>query len=401
MQGMHRSRQLLTIASFALLAALSGIKPARAVTIGPPQQVGTVTNSTLKEISGLVVSRSNTNTLWVHNDSSDSARFFAMSPQGALLGTFPLAGVSVARDWEDIAIGPKAGGGNYLYLGDIGDNKAEYSSITVHRVVEPLSTAGATIPVGGQVSVTLKYPGGARDAESMFVDPLSGDLLILTKRLLVPELYSVAAAAFENTSQPVTMTRLGSFPEVPFWATAADISPDGRFILVRSSISGTGRLFERSIGESIAEALATPGVAFTLGNEAQGEAIGWAADGKSFFTTSEFSENSSAPIHSYAFSAPQPLLAGDYNNDLVVDTADFTVWRDHLNMSIALPNETATPNEVTVEDYDVWKQHFGLSSGGGSAVASLAVPEPASWLLVAMGMVAVLKRRKNRHFDRV
>jgi hypothetical protein len=61
---------------------------------------------------------------------------------------------------------------------------------------------------------------------------------------------------------------------------------------------------------------------------------------------------------------PNPaILAGDYNNDQVVNLADYTVWRDALGSLIALPNEDplATPGEVTMEDYQVWKANFGQS----------------------------------------
>jgi len=290
-----------------------------------------------------------------------------------------------------------------LFLGDIGDNSASRSNITVHRTTEPLSSTGATISSANYRSLQLKYPTGARDAESMFVDPLSGDLFILTKRLAIPEVYSVPASAFDNTSQPVTMTRLGAFPKVPLWATAADISPDGRFILVRSSISATGSLFERSAGQSIAEALASPGASFTLGSETQGEAIGWAADGARFFTTSEFSGATSAPIHSYAFTAP-PLvtLAGDYNNDHVVNAADYSVWRNQFGSGITLPNEVETPGEVSSEDYAVWKTHFGESFDGSGTgqLQGETTPEPGSWVLASLGIAGIARRRLSTRRSR-
>lgn len=352
-------------------------------TIGPPQQVGTITSGTLGEISGLAASRWSADTLWVHNDSGDSARLFAMNRSGSLLGTFPLAGVS-AYDWEDIAIGPKADGGNYLYLGDIGDNNAVRTSIAVHRIVEPVTTAGGTIAASGITTLSLKYPNGARDVESMFADPVSGDLFFITKRLFTPEVYSVHTSAFDSASGVVTLTSLGAFPTLPFGATAADISPDGRFIVVRSSSRLIApRLYERLPGQSVADALRAAGTTFTLGFESQGEAIGWAADGKSFYTTSELDGGSTAPIHQYSFTLPQPLLAGDYNGDHIVDAADYSVWRDLLGTSVTMPNEAETPGVVTSEDYDVWRAHFGETTN----TASAAVPEPAAWLLLAFGVL--------------
>ncbi|TWT35630.1 hypothetical protein KOR34_05240 [Posidoniimonas corsicana] len=48
------------------------------------------------------------------------------------------------------------------------------------------------------------------------------------------------------------------------------------------------------------------------------------------------------------------VFEGDYNDDGVVDAADYTVWRDQFGADRPrLPNEQATPGEVTMEDYDV------------------------------------------------
>ena len=74
---------------------------------------------------------------------------------------------------------------------------------------------------------------------------------------------------------------------------------------------------------------------------------------------------------------PLPLLFGDYNQNGVVDAADYTVWRNNLGANIALPNEDPdqTPGWVTAEDYDVWKAHFGQTlplGSGGAAIASVA-----------------------------
>jgi hypothetical protein len=363
------------------------------ITIGAPQQIGTIISSALKEVSGLVDSRANANTFWVHNDSGDPAQFFAIDHTGTLLGTFPLANAPTG-DWEDIAIGPKPAGGNYLYLGDVGDNNGLRTFVTVYRTDEPQSTTGATIPTGDYASVKLQYPGGPRDVESIFVDPLSGDMFFITKRTAIPEIYSVSTVVFDNPGQTVTMTPLGNLQQnyreevghdpnfLLSTPTAADVSPDGRFVLVRSRVSSTGYVFERATGQSVADALHGAGVPFTLGAETQGEAIGWAADGASFFTTSEWDNLTSAPISTYSFTAQAPLLAGDYNNDGRVDAADYTVWRNQMGANVALPNEDATPGVVTADDYDVWRAHFGESAGGGGAAEG--VPEPETMTLAAL-----------------
>lgn len=89
-------------------------------------------------------------------------------------------------------------------------------------------------------------------------------------------------------------------------------------------------------------------------------------------------------------SAPPPPeasgVAGDYNNDGVVDAADYTVWRDHNGQAFQLWNEGATPGQVTPEDYDFWKTEF-CNCGQSSA----AIPEPSSFILLTIGLISFLR----------
>jgi hypothetical protein len=88
-------------------------------------------------------------------------------------------------------------------------------------------------------------------------------------------------------------------------------------------------------------------------------------------------------------------LAGDYNNDGIVNAADYVAWRDHLGSVTSLPND-ATPG-VDASDYGVWKQNFGATPG--TASSATAVPEPASLFLVCIAPIAavsLLRQRRTR-----
>lgn len=289
---------------------------------------------------------------------------------------------------------PKPSGGNYLYLGDIGDNNANRSTITVYRTDEPTSTASTTISARSYTEAKLQYPGGPRDAESLFVDPVTRDMYIVTKAT-VPGICRVPASAFNNPSLTTVMTSLGNLGTPLKSAAAANISPDGLHILVRNSMSNTGYLFERVSGQSIADALHGPGIPFTVGSEPQGEAIGWAANGTGFYTSSETAGTGSAPIYSYTFAG----LAGDFDNNGVVDAADYLVWRTTVGSTIDLRADGDHSGGVTSDDYNVWQAHFGATGGAGALAGSLnaaVVAEPSSIALLFFGAAAMLAMARAR-----
>ena len=85
----------------------------------------------------MAASRKNPGILWVHNDSGNSANIYALTTEAKLVRICRIKGAD-CRDWEDIAIGPGPDKKlDYLYIGDIGDNKARYPSIIIYRVPEP------------------------------------------------------------------------------------------------------------------------------------------------------------------------------------------------------------------------------------------------------------------------
>src|SRR5690606_28459365 len=95
---------------------------------------------------------------------------FALDAAGRIVQKVRVAGAEIT-DWEDIDGGP-CPEGYCLYVGDIGDNGAKRDAVTVYRVPEP--AAGAS-EVAGAVALQARFPGGARDAEGLFVLP-TGDL---------------------------------------------------------------------------------------------------------------------------------------------------------------------------------------------------------------------------------
>lgn len=92
-----------------------------------------------------------------------------------------------------------------------------------------------------------------------------------------------------------------------------------------------------------------------------------------------------------------PALAGDYNGDGIVDSADYVVWRKSLSTGATLLNETASPGVVDQADYDAWRSNFGATSASGSAVELKSVPEPGAAAIGVCGiglLLGVCSRRR-------
>jgi hypothetical protein len=275
---------------FALVFGIITPDSPAAPTFASGASAGNVSIPALNECSGLVASRNNANVLWTHNDSGDSARLFALDTQGRLLGTYNLTGAA-NTDYEDLAIGPgPLTNVSYLYVGDIGDNGEGRSNIRVYQIPEPAVhsrqyTNPPTLGVKGVRAITLEYPDDAHNAESLFIDPLTGDLFIVTKEVTTSRVFSTTQAALNSgTNVVLTFVRNLTF-DIP---SAADISPTGREIIIRQE--DFARLWTRTDGQTVSNALAgTPVTIPVIGTpmEFNGEAVAFDANGNGYYTLSE------------------------------------------------------------------------------------------------------------------
>jgi fibronectin-binding autotransporter adhesin len=89
-------------------------------------------------------------------------------------------------------------------------------------------------------------------------------------------------------------------------------------------------------------------------------------------------------------------VPGDYNNNGVVDAADYVIWRS----GGPLQNEVSgvTTGTVTAEDYEAWRARFGNNSGSGSGSGGgAAVPEPATLGLAGIVISLLLLSGRQKH----
>jgi hypothetical protein len=87
--------------------------------------------------------------------------------------------------------------------------------------------------------------------------------------------------------------------------------------------------------------------------------------------------------------------SGDYNQNGVVDAADYVLWRNTLGQRSSPAGNGADGNQngsIDAGDYDYWRAHFGAATGG---LASSTVPEPAC-AVQALAIVLLAYSRRQR-----
>src|SRR5262245_44672981 len=94
-----------------------------------------------------------------------------------------------------------------------------------------------------------------------------------------------------------------------------------------------------------------------------------------------------------------PVQSGDYNNNGVVDAADYVVWRKTLGNSITPFGGADGDGDgiIGLGDYGQWRANFGKTAAGAATLT--AVPETSSLLLVGASAVVFLGRRVARLFS--
>jgi hypothetical protein len=215
------------------------------------------------------------------------------------LAELTLSTVPLLIDAEDIAIGAGPGGASFIYLGDTGNNFASFGvgiprrKAVLYRIPVPeISTSGQhlKIPLAEAFPIVFTFPQGARDVEAFFIDPPSGDLVMISKQ---PDGHSqvLTASAAMLAAGGGQLALLGElrFGKEPLpgspMPTSASISKTGGAILVRTYSSVF--LFRRAPGESVLAALTQAPHSLPSPSEGQGEAISFVDDDSAFVTISE------------------------------------------------------------------------------------------------------------------
>ncbi len=265
------------------------------------QVLGKVKHPSLQELSGIVPSVANPNCFWVHNDSGDDAHIYLIDSAANLLCTYILEGIT-AKDFEEI--GWMMRDGKYhLIVGDIGDNRSKRKHVAFHVFAEPIWQKGEKqATVTHLDSYQVVYPDGPRDAEAFFVDPLTDQLILISKRDFHVHVYSADFLQKHSTYDAATSKPylLKKEIELPlFFVTAADISSNGQDILIKNLTSIYH--WKRKPAQSVVAALRTSFNEIPYAPEPQGEGIAFDRDGRSFYTISERPLGLDSYLYRYQF----------------------------------------------------------------------------------------------------
>ena len=231
---------------------------------------------------------------------------------GSHLGSLRLKGI-LARDWEDMCIGPGPKKNiDYLYVADIGDNFSKFKKKRIHRFKEPIINLKANSPFDLKIkdfdTIVFTYPDGNRDAEALMIDPITKDLYILSKRESLVSIYRLPFP--QSTSKVIEAEKVGIFevsPEKSYrrsdQITAADISPDGKRIIIKTYYE---IIMINNFDNNISSALSSKQIKLDYTPVRGGEAICWSWDQSGYYTISE--QTRDFPVHLYFY----PFLSENY-----------------------------------------------------------------------------------------
>lgn len=199
--------------------------------------VGSLGAGPAKENSGIVKSRNEENVFWMHNDSGDEPRIYAIRRDGTVYpsdrydtpGT--LIGGAINVDWEDIAT---AADGTII-VADLGNGENDRRDLALYFIDEPAATAGRTtfrrkvfVRYPDQPSIPAPQENFNFDCEAIFT--LGESLYLLTKHRSdsATKVYRLDDFTEGTTHDLELLQRF----EIGGQAVAADALPDGSRIVV-------------------------------------------------------------------------------------------------------------------------------------------------------------------------
>lgn len=257
--------RLLGPAAVSVLLTLLVSAPAGATDPGPTV-VSHISDSRVKESSGLAISSAHDDLGYTMNDAGNAPFVYAIRiSTGAVVGATRVGGGDI-RDTESIAIDRDG----TMWLADLGDNKKKRDDVALYAFPEPGT---------GDHSVTARrypvtYEGGPADVEGFLVNPETGAKFLASKKKKHEgTLYSLPATL--STNHENVATDLGK--PVPPKVSDTTFTTDGSQALIRTR--DAAYVFDPQTWQEV-RVLSVPPVK-------QGESIAMDPSGRSFIIGSE------------------------------------------------------------------------------------------------------------------
>ena len=179
-----------------------------------------------------------------------------------------------------------------LYAGDIGDNRYERDTISIYRVPEPLvinNTQSISTSIAEWQVSHYRYPNGQKfNAESMLIDMSTRELIIATKSMIPPFSYVFKASLDIQQDTVGYLEDTGLRLNLPD-ATDATTSADGQVAIIRTYIGAfLWPRKTRNTRRTLIDILREEECLASVGMQKQGESVALNPIGTSYFTHSEF-----------------------------------------------------------------------------------------------------------------
>lgn len=178
-----------------------------------PREVGQLNVDLVDEASGMVASTTHSDRLYWINDSGDKGAFYVSRLDGRDTKRVAIEGFK-PRDTEAMTMVTWPDG-PHLVIGDIGDNRARRTEISLVFIKESESFSSSVKPTR---IFKLKYPDGAHDTEAMTALP-NGDILFITKEIKLgffkpgpAGVYLAAKDQFNSTQKTIKLRKMGNLP---------------------------------------------------------------------------------------------------------------------------------------------------------------------------------------------
>jgi hypothetical protein len=169
----------------------------------------------------------------------------------------------------------------------------------------------------------------------------------------------------------------------------------GTLDIVRETFTQSGTTTLNS-DVDLANLTVTGRATFTIYRDSfAGSASGGAVAPSGTFRIANYTEPNTSVVSPITFLGTVSRInpSGDFNGDGLVDASDYDAWRNAFGSVSQLDADGNSDRVVDAADYVVWRTHFGQAVGrGAGASGNDAVPEPATLLLLLMGVPAICRR---------